>query len=166
MSNDLANLEALINIGANLGEIAGLAGGIPVLLWSWMPRAGGIRGVSLKLAGLSLLTVVLGLATPGIVNLAVPINAVLGLVVSWALCLGTLGLVIYILMTPSRIAKRIGHPQERAIRILNCCAFVPWIHGLCFLIAMIMVSFTRKSERKMFAPQALGCGLAHGDDAG
>lgn len=142
MSETMSNLEALINIGANLAEIAGIASGANCLVWSWMPAAGHYGGYSLRMAGIALACVVGGLAAPGIANMAAAVNQVLGLV-SWPLAIAIIVGGFYNFMTPYRLAERLNHPQASVIKTLNCIAFVV---PILFPVSLGMVSFAGKAE--------------------
>lgn len=65
--NNLANLEALLNIIANGMEILGIAWGGPCMIWGFMNMAAGVQD-SLKRIIWGAAGVTGGLATPGCIN--------------------------------------------------------------------------------------------------
>ncbi len=65
--NNLANLEALLNIIANGMEILGIAQGPPTMIWGFMNMAAGTQD-ALKRIIWGAASVTGGLATPGCIN--------------------------------------------------------------------------------------------------
>ena len=71
--NNLANLEALLNIFANLFELLGLLGGATLLLHSALSSKGltaipGLKMSRVKVALFGITMIVIGLAFPGVIN--------------------------------------------------------------------------------------------------
>lgn len=125
--NNLANIEALLNIMANGCEILGIASGAPSALLSWIPFACGCYGYSLKLFFASLALVIVGLAVPGCVNWAVATGGPgLGLGVAAICSLITGALVLLVFFYPTIIAFRRQHKDRVGITILNFCFFIPF----------------------------------------
>jgi hypothetical protein len=132
-----ANIEALLNICANLTEILGLVGGGPLLILCWIPSVSGVRGYSLNFLFLSLGMITIGLLTPGIINVLVEKLGPDSLLPAVAI-----GLVLVILMAlaslftffiPAWLAVRRKKAARGWIILLNCLFFLP----LSWLVAFI-----------------------------
>lgn len=65
--NNLANMEALLNIVANGMEILGVAWGGPTMIWGFMHLAAGTHDAKKKVL-YGACGVTSGLATPGLIN--------------------------------------------------------------------------------------------------
>jgi hypothetical protein len=162
MSDSLANIEALMNIGANLSEIVGIAGGVNCLMWGWMPYAGGLKGASKRIELMGLVLLPMALATPGLVNWTTSVNLVLGMVTTLVLTICIVGGGGYAFMTPYRLADKTKHPRRTLIQTLNCIVIIPFI----FPISLAILSFTDKDKRlALGGPAVLGCQLNHDGSA-
>lgn len=157
----LSNVEALLNIGANLSEILGIAGGMTGLLWGWMPAAGGLKGYSKRLTLFGLLILVVGLAVPGIINWLVAVNIGVAILAGLVLTLVCVGMGGYLYFAPFWLADATKHPNRTWIQVLNCLFFVPFN----IAIAMAILSFSGKDKRinPNAQPVVLGCQESHSD---
>ncbi len=135
--NSLANLEAIANIMANGIEILGIATGAPFLCLCWVPHSFGTPGYSLKIFGACVVSLIGGLATPGIIKWSVAsggpmVGVVAGLVCSVVL----LPVIVGLIFSPSIMAYRENRPSKGLILALNCCVFVPF----ALMIALLWAS--------------------------
>jgi hypothetical protein len=176
MSNDLANLEALLNIAANLGEIVGIGAGIRLFIGSavMLARKYG-RAKQFAIGGL--IVVSTGLALPGLVNILVSINVFLALVVAWATALSLVVFAWHTWWLPCTIATKAdgkGHPVMFFFCLISGYLAPAWF--ICLYLA------TRDKTEESFAAasavppvlgqifaritnrtgkQTLGCGQVH-----
>jgi len=125
--NNLANLTALVNIMANGCEILGIACGAPNLIMSWVPSACGCPGYSLKIAAASVVLIVGGLASPGLINWSVATGGPGLAIVMGVICVLIIGgLFLLLTFLPTIIAYREDRPQKLWITVLNLCLFIPF----------------------------------------
>jgi len=154
MCNDLANAEALMNIGANLSEIAGIAGGMNAFMWCWIPHVNNCPGGwTKKMLIQGPLILIAALAIPGTVNWAVAENMQLGMAVSLISTLVMVPLGVMTFFLPARIALKHNKPKSGLVSTLNCLVFIPFIFPIALSIA------TRGAQPA--GPQTLGCHQDH-----
>jgi hypothetical protein len=149
--NNLANLEALLNILANGNEILGVAAGGPLLFMTWLPAACGLKGYWWKFLACSIALVLVGLASPGIVNLAVSSHSAVGIIVATIICilliLLQVGLALLAAFAPIVIAFREKLEKKALIIGLNLASF---ILPLCWIGAVIACGMKLKSKPEPF----------------
>ncbi len=144
--SDLANSQSLVNICANFTEIAALVAGCPLLLLSFIPSASGLRGYSLKIAGMAVALIIVGAATPAIINFLVGLGEMgmlTGLVIGGLTALFALIAVGLTLFLPTIIAFLEKKTNKTGIVILNV---IGCLIPLCGLIAYIWACMPEKRD--------------------
>lgn len=145
---NFANLEALLNILSNAGEILGIAGGGPLLLVSWMPAVCGLKGYWWKFLALALTLLVLGLASPGIVNFLAhsgEIGLIVALITGPLLLLFEIGMLLLALFAPIAIAYKEKLERKGLIIGLTLGSF---IIPFCWLGALIVCGMDMRNKAR------------------
>jgi hypothetical protein len=135
-SNALANIEALLNIAANLGEIIGITTGIKLLIGSAVVSARKLgRAKQWLFTALGILAV--GLAAPGLTNILVDINLFLGLIVSWTVACFLVVFAWHVWWLPVTIAKTDGqkHPIMFFFTLISGVGFFALGWFVCLFLA-------------------------------
>ena len=126
------DVECMFNIVGNTGEITGLIAGLPILFLSFIPNACGLKGYSIKLAVLGVVTAAVGLAYPGILNMTVNSLNSAALLNSIFSVLATVIASVFLLVAclaaffmPTIIALREQRQKKVWMIVCNCLAVIP-----------------------------------------
>lgn len=140
-TQNLANLEALINIGANASEILLISCGIMLLFVFWVPKENGIPGYKKKLGFLSLGCIFTGLFVPGFLNFVVAgrneIAFCLAALFGVVLAIGSIVLWLVVYFLPAYFATKVNPKKSKVgIIVLNVFSFIfPLIWIFAFIWA-------------------------------
>lgn len=135
----VSNIEAIANIGANLGEIAGVAGGGIWILGSWIPALNKCPRYSRRMLLIGAILLTARLLAPVAVNYFQPISPICSAIVSWIFCIPIVMYAFKAYMLPADISSETGHPHGGGIFALALFGIVCPLH-LTWYIALFMAT--------------------------
>jgi hypothetical protein len=139
------DIEALINIAANAGEIVACGTGGPALFFCWIPKVNKLPGYTKKLAFAGLIQVLIGLAIPNIANwLYSNSNLMPCLIITLLLSalVGIYGLALY--FVPFYIAKYVR--KKKAVIWIGLCNVFAALIPFGWVFTLIWACFPNKEE--------------------
>lgn len=171
------NVLAILNIGANLGEILALATAMKLIIGAAIVGMKGFgRGKQWLVLGLALMLV--GLALPGIANLLVAVNVILAMFITWFFTSLLMIFFWHVWWLPVEIAKTDGKGHG----ILWFFCLVSWFGGIPLIWWIVAYIACKTRTESAFAAgnaippvvtklyqkitgrtgtQTLGCGVPH-----
>lgn len=139
-----SNLEALANIGANLAEIVGVAGGFTSLAGSWIPVVNKYPGLCKGMLVRGALILGAAMAQPGIVEYLKPINEIAATIASWVLCVPIVIFALKAYALPGSIALKRDLKHKKWIILLNCLVIVPF--HLAWFVSLYLATAKYKTD--------------------
>ncbi|HNG22160.1 MAG TPA: superinfection immunity protein [Candidatus Obscuribacter sp.] len=158
--NQLANLEALLNIVVNAAEILFFSAAFPMFIFVALPSLLGFKGYSLRMFLCIIFSATIGLVSPTLVEAVVsvlrtnssPLGLVMLILTIVFIPLLSFGCIGYLAFLPSLIARSRGLKRRRVIFLVNLLTFfIP----LSWLALMIWCYFEAKKEREQVDSQQL-----------
>jgi hypothetical protein len=138
LAQPTSEILGLANIGINLAEIVGVAGGFVLIAGSGIAAINRFKGfaIPMLLRGIAILSA--GLLTPVITGFLYERNEIATLIVGWLLCIPIVIFAGRAYVLPAALAKKRNLKNENVVFLLNCLFFVP-LH-VAWLIAMFMAT--------------------------
>lgn len=144
MANNVSDLEALANIGVNLAEILGVAGGFVSLVGCWIPVVNKYPGLSKGMFIRGFLIVAAAMAQPSVVDYMESVNQIAAAVVAWGLCLPIVFAAFKAYALPGSIALKRNLKNKEWIVVLNCLVIVPF--HLAWFISLFLATTKSKAD--------------------